>query len=100
MSDSPASSVRPRTRLLAGIGAVIAILVAGLFIFVGDGTYPAADAGFVRRHGHAVVWVLLAGCLTAVALGRGPRRLPAWLGYAALAVYAVFLATVFFGLPL
>ena len=47
-----------------------------------------------------MVWVLLAGCLTAIALGRGPRRLPAWLGYAALAVYAVFLATVFFGLPL
>ena len=55
MSDTSASSVRPRTRLLAGIGAVLALLVAGLFTFVGDGTHPAADAGFVRRHGHAVV---------------------------------------------
>ena len=45
-------------------------------------------------------WKITLCCLTAIALGRGPRRLPAWLGYAALAVYAVFLATVFFGLPL
>ena len=100
MSDTSASSVRPRIRLLAGIGAMLALLVAALFTFVGDGTHPAADAGFVRRHGHAVVWVLLAGCLAALALGRGPRRLPAWLGYSALAIYGLFLATVFFALPL
>ena len=99
MNGASDSSVQPRTRLLAAIGAIIAVVVAAVFALVGDGTVPAADAGFIRRNGHAIVWTLLAGCLTAVAVGRGPRRLPAWLGYSALAVYVAFLATVFLRRP-
>jgi len=89
-----------RTRLLAAAGAVGALAVAILFATVGDGTNPPPEAGPLRRYGHALVWVLLAGCCAAVALDHGARWVPGALGYAALAVYLGFLVTVLFGVAL
>ena len=99
-ADGAAPSRSPRTRRLAAVGAVGALVVAIVFATIGDGTTPPVDAGPLRRYGHAVVWALLAGCCTAVALDRGPRQLPRALGYTALAVYVGFLATVLFDVPL
>lgn len=95
--DTGTHSPTRRKRALLAAGAVVAAGVAVGFATVGDGV-PTRGTGIARAvvaHGHTVTWVLLAASLGVSAAGKGPRVLPAVLGYSALGCYAAFLAATF-----
>ena len=80
------------------IGAAIALAIATIYFFVVPAETSEVDGlGWaILRFGHSVVWLLLA--LTAVGFAlRWADKLVSGFAWAALAVYAAFLAMLFFG---
>lgn len=83
---------RRRTGLLGGL---VAFGIAGVYlVVVPSQTHHAGGLGYVvLRYGHSLCWLLIAAACIAYGLQQKPT-LVAGFGYAALAVYALFIAAV------
>ena len=90
--------VHRRTRLLFGLAAAIALVVTGIFAFVGDGVDVPAATG--SRRGivdleHTAVWALLTAAFGAAAADGRWSRTANGLAMGAGVGYAAFLIAVF-----
>ncbi len=95
MSDGAPS----RTRVGYALAASASLMIAIVFLILGDGSNASADGwrGPVLEYGHALVWLLLAAGLGVAAVRQ--RWTPASSGLcgAAGAGYLIFLTALFTG---
>lgn len=92
MSDTAPS----RTRVGLALAASAALMIAIVFLTLGDGADSAADGwrGPVLEYGHALVWLLLAAGLGVAATRQRWNRVSSSLCGAAGVAYLIFLAAL------
>lgn len=93
MSDSAPS----RARVGFALAALVALMIAAVFLTIGDGVDATAEGwhGAVLDYGHALVWILLATGLGVAAVRQRWNRASGGLCAAAGVGYLIFLAALF-----
>jgi hypothetical protein len=100
MTDTPAPAPRrrPSRRVLFAVACVLALVVALVFTFIGDGVDVADAAGLrlvIVEVGHSAVWYLLTAAFAWAAWRGSWVRGAGALAAVAGIIYAVFLFAVF-----
>ena len=82
---------------LLWLAAAVALLVAVVFLTIGDGV--TSEAAGLRKvvvdYGHAATWLMLATALGLTAWGKARKQLVNAVWWLALVFYVGFLAAVF-----
>ncbi|WP_395728017.1 hypothetical protein [Nakamurella sp.] len=86
-----------RTRVGFGLAAAAALMIAIVFLVLGDGSDASADGwrGPVLEYGHALTWLLLAAGLAVAAVRQRWGRASSALCGAAGIGYLIFLTALF-----
>ena len=86
-----------RTRVGLALAATAALLIAIVFLTLGDGSDAAADGwrGPVLEYGHGLIWLLLAAGLGVAAVRQRWNRASSALCAVAGIGYLVFLGALF-----
>jgi hypothetical protein len=86
-----------RARVGFALGALVALLIAVVFLTLGDGSDASADGwrGPILEYGHALVWLLLAAGLGVAALRQQWNRASSALCGTAGIGYLIFLGALF-----